>query len=400
MATRDEIMRREALGRIDGRESRNSTVWTVALATALLGLVAMPRRRSPGPGPGQGSGSAPPASGARSGDPREPSASHEGPEASRVAKTQGERGRQASTPSEIPASGWKDIALRVFHDVGENRLVLVAAGVTFYVLLAIFPAMAALVSCYGLVADVGTINEHLAGLQGVLPSGALDIVGEQVKRIAAKGDTTLGITFFTGLALSIWSANGGMKAVFDALNIVYEEREKRNFLWLNLRSLSFTAGALLFIVVALVGIVVVPVVLNTIGLSGDAWYIALLRWPVLYIVVLFGLALIYRYGPSRDTPRWRWVTWGSAIAAALWLVTSLLFSWYVSNFGKYNETYGSLGAAIGFMTWIWISTIIVLVGAEINAEMEHQTAKDTTTGQPQPLGTRRARMADTVGAAT
>jgi membrane protein len=394
MTTRDEIMRREALGRVDSRESRNSTVWTVALATALLGLVVMPRRRSPDPAQrGQ-------AAGGRSEDPRAPSPSHSGPEAQQVARTQGERGRQASTPSEIPASGWKDIGLRVFHDIGENRLVLVAAGVTFYVLLAIFPAAAALVSCYGLVADVGTINEHLASLQGVLPSGAIEIVGEQVKRIAAKGDTTLGITFFTGLALSIWSANGGMKAVFDALNIVYEEREKRNFLWLNLRSLTFTAGALLFIVVALVGIVVVPVVLNTIGLSGDAWYIALLRWPVLYLVVLLGLALIYRYGPSRDAPRWRWVTWGSAIAAALWLVTSVLFSWYVSNFGKYNETYGSLGAAIGFMTWIWISTIIVLVGAEINAEMEHQTAKDTTVGQPQPLGTRRAKMADTVGAAT
>ncbi|WP_431310986.1 YihY/virulence factor BrkB family protein [Methylobacterium nigriterrae] len=377
----------------DNLERRNSTVWTVALATALLGLVALPRsretrRRSGGPVP------------SGRGEPREASASYEGRDAQRVARSEPDRGRHATTPSEIPASGWKDIALRVFHDVSENRLVSVAAGVTFYVLLAIFPAVAALVSCYGLVADVGTINEHLASLQGVLPSGAIEIVGEQVKRIAEKGDTTLGLTFFTGLALSIWSANGGMKAVFDALNIVYEEREKRSFLWLNLRSLTFTAGALLFIVLALVGIVVLPVVFNTIGVSANAWYISLLRWPALLLVVLFGLALLYRYGPSRDAPRWRWVTWGSAVAALLWLVASLAFSWYVSNFGKYNETYGSLGAAIGFMTWIWISTIIVLVGAEINAEMEHQTARDTTVGQPKPLGARQARMADTVGAAT
>ncbi|MEA1831300.1 YihY/virulence factor BrkB family protein [Methylobacterium durans] len=385
------VTRNDAATGADNLERRNSTVWTVALATALLGLVALPRRRS---GPVRTE------SGRSADGPREPSDSHEGRDAHRVAATEKSRGRHATTPSEIPASGWKDIAFRVFHDVSENRLVSVAAGVTFYVLLAIFPAVAALVSCYGLVADVSTINQHLASLQGVMPQGAIDIIGEQVKRIAEKGDTTLGLTFFTGLLLSIWSANGGMKAVFDALNIVYEERETRSFLWLNLRSLTFTAGALLFIVLALVGIVVLPVVFNTIGLSADAWYIALLRWPVLLVAVLLGLALLYRYGPSRDAPRWRWVTWGSAVAAVLWLAASLGFSWYVSNFGKYNETYGSLGAAIGFMTWIWISTIIVLVGAEINAEMEHQTAKDTTVGQPQPLGTRRARMADTVGAAT
>ena len=361
----------------------------MALATALLGFVALPRRTGPR--------AAPPASPK---DPtRRPSPSHDGPEARRVADSEPERGRKARTPSEIPAKGWKDIGLRVFHDISENNIVSVAAGVTFYVLLAIFPAIAALVSCYGLVADVATINEHLQNLQGIIPSGALEIIGEQVKRIAEKGDTTLGLTFFTGIVLSLWSANGGMKAVFSALNIVYEERERRSFVWLNLRSLAFTAGALLFIILALVGIVVVPAAIAIVGLSSEAWYIALLRWPVLLFAVLGGLALLYRYGPSRDAPRWRWVTWGSAIAAFAWLATSLGFSWYVANFGKYNETYGSLGAVIGFMTWIWISTTIVLVGAEINAEMEHQTEADTTRGPEQPLGTRDARMADTVGAA-
>jgi membrane protein len=371
-------------------ETRHSTLWTVALATALLGLVALPRRSG-------GSPLAP----AMPGDPtRQPSPSHAGSEARRVAANEPERGRGARKPSDIPAKGWKDIGLRVFHDISENNIVSVAAGVTFYVLLAIFPAIAALVSCYGLVADVATINDQLASLQGVVPSGALEIIGEQVKRIAAKGDTTLGLTFFTGIVLSVWSANGGMKAVFSALNIVYEERERRSFVWLNLRSLAFTAGALLFIILALIGIVVVPAAINILGLSAEAWYIALLRWPVLLVAVLGGLALLYRYGPSRDAPRWRWVTWGSAIAALGWVATSLGFSWYVAKFGKYNETYGSLGAVIGFMTWIWISTTIVLLGAEINAEMEHQTEADTTRGPEQPLGTRDARMADTVGAAT
>ncbi|TXN72892.1 YihY/virulence factor BrkB family protein [Methylobacterium sp. WL6] len=372
----------------DGLDERHSAVWTLALAATLVGIAALPYRRGgdrPAPAPD---------------GPRAPSPSHSGGDARAVAQTESDRGRQASTPSEIPKSGWKDVGLRVFRDLKENRLVSVAAGVTFYVLLAIFPAVAALVSCYGLFADVATINDHLASLQGVMPSGAIDIVGEQVKRIAAKGDTTLGVTFFTGILLSVWSANGGMKAVFDALNIVYEERETRNFVWLNLRSLAFTAGALLFIILALGAIVVLPVVFNTVGLSADAWYLALLRWPALFVAVLGGLALLYRYGPCRDAPRWRWVTWGSAIAAFAWLAGSLGFSWYVANFGKYNDTYGSLGAVIGFMTWIWISTVIVLLGAEVNAEMEHQTVRDTTVGAPQPLGTRRAKMADTVGAAT
>ena len=372
----------------DHPDSGHSAVWTLALAATLVGVAALPYRR----GRTQ--------TGTAADGPRAASPSHSGGEARAVAQKEAERGRQAQTPSDIPRRGWKDIFLRVFHDLSENRIVSVAAGVTFYVLLAIFPAIAALVSCYGLFADVTTINDHLASLQGVMPSGAIEIVGEQVKRIAAKGSGTLGVTFFTGILLSIWSANGGMKAVFDALNIVYEERETRSFVWLNLRSLAFTAGALLFIILALGAIVVIPVLFNTLGLSADAWYLALLRWPALFVAVLGGLALLYRYGPCRDAPRWRWVTWGSAFAAFFWLAGSLGFSWYVANFGKYNDTYGSLGAVIGFMTWIWISTVIVLLGAEVNAEMEHQTAHDTTVGAPQPLGTRRAKMADTVGAAT
>ncbi|TXN02876.1 YihY/virulence factor BrkB family protein [Methylobacterium sp. WL103] len=374
------------------QDDRQSAVWTLALAATLVGIAVLPRRR--------GGDRADVRSETGSDGPRAEAPSHAGGEAKAVARTEADRGRQARSPSEIPGSGWKDVGLRVFRDLKENRLVSVAAGVTFYVLLAIFPAVAALVSCYGLFADVATINDHLASLQGVMPSGAIDIVGEQVKRIAAKGDTTLGITFFTGILLSVWSANGGMKAIFDALNIVYEERETRNFVWLNLRSLAFTGGALLFIILALGAIVVLPVVFNTVGLSGDAWYLALLRWPALFVAVLGGLALLYRYGPCRDAPRWRWVTWGSALAAFAWLAGSLGFSWYVANFGKYNDTYGSLGAVIGFMTWIWISTVIVLLGAEVNAEMEHQTVHDTTVGAPQPLGTRRAKMADTVGVAT
>ena len=363
--------------------------WTVFLGTALLGVVALPRRRG-----------APPlrATGASQLGAEDGPAAHEGRAAERVAETETDRGRKAESPTEIPAKGWWDIGKRVLQEFGNDRVLLVAAGVTFYAILALFPAIGALVSIYGLIADPGTINDQLASLQGILPSGALDIVGEQVKRIAAKGDGTLGFTAAFGILLSIWSANGGMKAIFDALNIVYDEKEKRNFIWLNLRSLSFTAGALLFVVLALVGIVVVPAALAFLNLGSMEWVIALARWPILLLVVLGSLALLYRYGPSRDKAQWRWVTPGSAVAAFLWIVVSALFSWYVSSFGNYNETYGSLGAVIGFMTWIWISTTIVLLGAELNAEMEHQTAKDTTTGKPEPLGTRKAKVADTVAA--
>ena len=367
-------------------------VWTLALATALIGVVALPRVRPHG---GRPAGPAPDRDGARRTSP-----AHAGDAAHAVARSQTDRGRAAAGPTEIPAKGWKDIALRTYRAIGENRLSLIAAGVTFFTLLAIFPAVAALVSCYGLVADASTINDQLASLQGILPQGALEIVSDQVKRLNAQGNTTLGFSLLLGIVLSIWSANGGMKHVFDALNLVYNEREKRNVVMLNLASLAFTAGALLFLVLALAAVVVLPVVLSYVGLGTDAWWLTLVRWPTLLVAVLAGLAMLYRYGPSRDAPRWRWVTPGGGLAALLWLVASLLFSWYVAHFGSYNKTYGSLGAAIGFMTWIWLSTMIVLAGAQVNAEMEHQTAEDTTVGEAEPLGTRRAHMADTVGAAT
>jgi membrane protein len=372
------------------RTETSSTVWTIFLGTALLGLVAIPYRRS-SPRPARGSSELGVEDGPKI---------HEGAGAARVADTEADRGRKAATPSEIPAKGWLDIAKRLFQEFGNDRVLLVAAGVTFYAILALFPAIGALVSIYGLVADPATINEQLASLQSVMPGGALDIISEQVKRIAAKGEGTLGFTAAFGILVSIWSANGGMKAIFDALNIVYDEKEKRNFFWLNLRSLTFTAGALLFVVLALVGIVVVPAALAFLYLGSMEWVISLARWPILLLVVLGSLALLYRYGPSREAAKWRWVTWGSSVAGILWIVVSALFSWYVSSFGNYNETYGSLGAVIGFMTWIWISTTIVLLGAELNAEMEHQTIVDSTTGQPEALGARKAKVADTIAAST
>jgi membrane protein len=191
-----------------------------------------------------------------------------------------------------------------------------------------------------------------------------------------------------------------MKSLFDTLNIVYDEKEKRGFLKLNAMSLAFTLAAIAFVLAALGAIVVIPVILNYLWLSNFAdLVVSIARWPAMLLVVALALACVYRFGPSREAPRWRWITWGSVAAAILWLGASALFSWYAANFGKFNETYGSLGAAVGFMTWIWISAIAILLGAELNAEIEHQTALDTTTGSPKPIGVRGAHMADTVGAA-
>lgn len=314
-----------------------------------------------------------------------------------VADGRDPHGRTADTPSELPARAWFDILKRTFAEIGEDRIVAVAAGVAFYVLLAIVPAIGALVAIYGVFADRATIADHLALLSGILPSGALDVIGEQVRRIAGAGESTLGTAFLIGLGVSLWSANAGMKAIFDALNVAYGETEKRGFVRLTAQSLLFTLAAILFLIAAVGAVVVLPIVLGYVGLGGVAeTLLKLLRWPLLLAGMVLALAVLYRYGPSRDKARWRWVTWGSAAAAVLWLAGSAAFSWYAANFGSYNETYGSLGAVVGFMTWMWLSAIAVLVGAELDAEMEHQTARDTTEGPPRPLGTRGARMADRV----
>jgi membrane protein len=310
------------------------------------------------------------------------------------------RGRSADKPSDIPAPGWKDILLRVYRDIGEDRVIALAAGVTFYSILALFPAIAALVSLYGLFADPASIATHLERLSGILPDGALQVIGDEIQRIASRGSATLGVTFVVGLATALWSANAGMKSIFDALNIVYDEEEKRSFIRLNAISLLFTIGAIVFVLVAIGVTVVLPLVLNFFGVTALAEFaLRFMGWPALLLVVMLVLALLYRFGPSRARPKWRWISWGGASAAVLWLIASILFSWYAANFGSYSKTYGSLGAAIGFMVWIWLSTIVVLVGAELNAEIEHQSARDTTTGAPKPFGSRGARMADEVGPA-
>jgi len=310
------------------------------------------------------------------------------------------RGRHADAPWQIPLRGWKDILWRAYQQIGEDRLLAVAAGVVFYGLLALFPAVTALVSLYGLFGNASAINDHLASLGGILPGNAIDIIHEQIVRLTAKSGAKLGFGFVIGLVLSLWSANAGMKAIIDALNVVYEEKEKRGFIKLNLVSLAFTLAAIGSALLALGAVVVLPIALNHLGLASitDALF-RFARWPLLLVFVILGLAMIYRYGPSRREPRWQWLSVGSVFAAVAWLGGSALLSLYLSEYAHYDVTYGSLGAGIGLMMWMWVSCIVILFGAQLNSEIEHQTAKDSTVEHDEPLGARGAVMADTVGKA-
>lgn len=329
-------------------------------------------------------------------DSREPTSAELG--AAQRRAREGNRGRAAETPGDIPVRGWHDIIWRIWGEFHRTRIMSVAAGVTFYVLLSVFPTIAALVSLYGFVADRALIGRHLDLLAGFLPAAAIELIGGEITRIAGQPQATLSGAFFFGLAVSLWSANAGIKGLFEAMNVVYGEDEKRSLLALNVLSLCCTLGLIAFLLFTLAALVVAPLLLKSVGFtSSSETFLSLIRWPLLALVVLAGLSALYRYGPSRHNAQWKWVTLGSVLATFLWLAESGAFSWYVAQFERYNLTYGSLGAAVAFMTWIWLSTIIILLGGQLNAEMEHQTSHDTTVGATKPLGSRRAHMADTLG---
>ncbi|HEY5048339.1 MAG TPA: YihY/virulence factor BrkB family protein [Rhizomicrobium sp.] len=273
------------------------------------------------------------------------------------------------------------IALALYRASSNDRIFAISAGVTFFVLLAAFPAIAALVSVYGLIADARSIAEHLANLSAVFPAGALEIIGEQVKHVAAAGQSRLGLAFAGGLLAAVWSANAGMKALFDALNIVLNEKETRGFLRLNAVSLAMTGGFLIFVLAALAAMLLLPLV--TIGLDRPfATLLDIARWPALWLLLTLAIAFLYRFGPARRDVPWRWISWGSASASVLWIGVSMLFSYYAANFGSYNKTYGSLGAAVGFMTWIWLSMILILTGAELNEILGRGRCPPNTNGRP------------------
>jgi membrane protein len=309
-----------------------------------------------------------------------------------------ERGRVADAPSEIPAPGWRDVLLRVRQQISEDNISMIAAGVAFYGLLAIFPAITAFVSIWGLVADPAQVEQQFAAVEGIVPADAWALLNEQLRSVASSSSATLGWGVALGILVALWSAGAGVRALISALNIAYDEDEKRGFIKLYGVGFLLTVCLIGGAVLALIVIVAVPVVLEFLPLGGlSSALIRVLTWLVMAAIVVFGLGVLYGYGPSRSRAQLRWITWGAIAAAILWLLASLLFQVYVANFANYTATYGSLGAVIALLMWLWVSAFVVLLGAELNAEMEHQTRKDTTTGPEKPLGERGAYVADHVG---
>ena len=307
-------------------------------------------------------------------------------------------GREAERPSEIPPRGWFAVLKRVKAEVKDDNVPLLAAGVAFYAMLAIFPAIIALVTVYGMVADPAQVESQVGEFAKSLPSGADQLLTQQLKSVTSAGRQSLSIGLAVSLLAVLWSASGGVQGLVKGLNLVYDEKETRGFIKLRGLSLLLTIGAIVVAVVALALITVFPGVVDNFGLGQAARLAAsIVRWVVLALLVLVAIAVLYRYAPDRANPRWRWVSWGAVVALVLWLLGSIGFSWYVDNFGKYNQTYGALAAVIILLLWLFLSAFAVLFGAELDAETERQTARDTTTGPERPLGQRDAEVADTLG---
>jgi membrane protein len=277
-----------------------------------------------------------------------------------------------TTPWRMPWSWWRGVLLDTYDAMSKDRLLAVAAGVVFYALLAIFPAITAFVSCYGLFAKASAVQDDLSMLSSVLPAGGISIVEEQIARIADK-PSGLSIGFAVGFVIALWSANAGVKAMIDALNVIEGRDERRSFVRLNAMSLVMTFGAIVFLLLAVGAVVAFPLVMSTFGLKAyTATTIWLIRWPLLFVLVVVALAVFYRFGPSRAEQPRHWLTPGAIAAALLWLTGSAALSFYLSNFADYNATYGSLGAAIGLMMWMWLSTIVVLLGAQLDTVIERK----------------------------
>ena len=307
-------------------------------------------------------------------------------------------GRQADLPQQIPPRGWLDIAKRTGKEVKQDQVPLLSAGVAYYTLLSLFPAAIAAVSIYGLVANPDTVRDQIDKLTEMLSPSTADLVGEQIKQVTSGAGGALGLATVIGILTALWSASSGMKALITGVNLAYDEPEGRKFVKLRGLSILMTLGAMVLLAVALALIVGFPAVPDS-WPTVLQWAAAIVRFVLLAVLLMAGLAALYRYAPDRDKPKWSWSSPGSVVATVLWVLASVGFSIYVNAFGNYNKTYGALAGIIILMFWLYLTAFVVLVGAELNAEMELQTAEDTTAGPEQPLGERDAHAADHVAEA-
>jgi membrane protein len=290
-------------------------------------------------------------------------------------------GRDRQHPLRIPWSGWKDILRRTYQGMLSDRLLTIAGGVAFFALFALFPAITALVSVYGMFFDASTITQSLSMADDVVPSDVLNLVTQQATRIASQSHGALTLGIVGGLLVTFWSSIGGVKAMIDALNVIYEQDERRGFFQLNLVAFLFLLGTFAVFLVVIGAVAAVPQTLSWLGLGEiSATWMRIARWPVMLIVLLIGLAALYRYGPHWQTTRSQWLSVGGVFAALVWIGASYLFSWYLARFDSYNATYGSLGAVVALMMWLWISISVVLLGAQLNSEIERQTAEHDRRG--------------------
>ncbi|WP_222193448.1 YihY/virulence factor BrkB family protein [Modestobacter italicus] len=304
-------------------------------------------------------------------------------------------GVHAEKPTEIPPRGWLQIVKRAWAENNADNMPIIAGGVAFFAFLSIFPALIATISIYGLVASPEQVSEQIAAVSDQLPESAQDILTEQLTDITSNAGGALTFGLIASVLGALWTASGGVNNLVKAVNIAYDEVETRNFLKLRALSLLLTLGAIVFVLITFALIAVVPVVLDALPLGGVGTVLAqVLRWVLLLGVVAGSLAVLYRMAPDRDAPKLRWVSLGSVVVTVIWAVVSVAFSFYVNNFGSYNETYGAIAGVIVLMLWLYLTCYLVLLGAEINAETEHQTARDTTQGDPQPMGKRDAVVAD------
>ena len=307
------------------------------------------------------------------------------------------RGRDAEKPYQIPFAGWKDIGKRVFSEMKVDHVQIVSAGVGFYFFLALFPTIVAAISIYSLVLEPSQIQEQIGRLNLILPEQAFGMITDILQPVLDQSRKEIGWGLIISILISLWSSNKGTSALFEGVNIAYDETDDRGFIKKNLITLLFTLTGLVLGLISLLIVIFFPLLIGKVGLPTQVENILdWSRWIVLAIILILALSMVYKIAPNRNNPQFGWVSWGAVIGTVLWIAGSILFSWYVQNFGSYDDLYGSFAAVVILMLWLFLTAFIVLMGAEINSEMEHQTRYDTTIGEDRPLGKRNAYHADHV----
>lgn len=305
------------------------------------------------------------------------------------------RGRAASTPTDIPLRGWQDVIRRVYNKLERDNISIISAGVAFYGMLSIFPALAAIVTLYALVADPSTVQQHFSSVSGFMPVDVINIISDQLTALASRDTEGLSIGLIIGVLTAIWSAHRAMDALVRAITVAYGEEEDRGLLKMILLTFGLTFGAILMVVVVLILLVFIPTV--TAFLPSTSYFVQIApyaRWLAFVVLVIFTIGVLHRSAPPRRPASWRWLSVGSVLATLLWLGGSVAFSVYVQQFDTYNKTYGTLGAIVVLLMWFYLTTYSIVLGAAVNAELEHQTTRDTTIGEDKPIGERGAFVAD------